>query len=188
MAGSLNRVMLIGRCTADPEMRYLPSGQPVTQLRIATNRYGTSPDGERREFTDYHDVVVWNIGQRKLAELAGQYLRKGSLAYIEGRLQTRSWDGQDGQKRYRTEVNCTDIQFLDSKNAGGAAEGQPADQPATRQAPSSSQAFAQGLPSGPGGNGKAQNGKAQAGAAVARAPTGTGDDAAGDVDPDDIPF
>jgi single-strand DNA-binding protein len=183
MAGSLNRVMLIGRCTADPEMRYLPSGQPVTQLRIATNRYGTSPDGERREFTDYHDVVVWNIGQRKLAELAGQYLRKGSLAYIEGRLQTRSWDGQDGQKRYRTEVNCTDIQFLDSKNAGGAAEGQPADQPATRRAPSSSQAFAQGLPSGPGGNSKAQ-----AGAAVARAPTGTGDDAAGDVDPDDIPF
>ena len=70
MAGSLNRVQLIGRCTADPEMRYLPSGQPVTQLRIATNRYGSSQDGERREFTDYHDVVVWNMGQRKLAELA----------------------------------------------------------------------------------------------------------------------
>ncbi len=65
MAGSLNRVMLIGRCTADPEMRYLPSGLPVTQLRIATNRYGTSQEGERREFTDYHDVVVWNMGQRK---------------------------------------------------------------------------------------------------------------------------
>lgn len=117
MAGSLNRVMLIGRCTADPEMRYLPSGQPVTQLRIATNRYGSSQDGERREFTDYHDVVVWNMGQRKLAELAGQFLRKASLVYIEGRLQTRSWDGQDGQKRYRTEVNATDIQFLDSRGA-----------------------------------------------------------------------
>ncbi len=119
MAGSLNRVMLIGRCTADPEMRYLPSGVPVTQLRIATNRYGSSPEGERREFTDYHDVVVWNLGQRKLAELAGQFLHKGSLVYIEGRLQTRSWDGQDGQKRYRTEVNANDIQFLEARGAGG---------------------------------------------------------------------
>ncbi len=123
MAGSLNRVMLIGRCTADPEMRYLPSGQPVTQLRLATNRYGGSADGERREFTDYHDVVVWNMGQRKLAELAGQYLKRGSLVYIEGRLQTRSWDGPDGQKRYRTEVNASDIQFLESRGAGEAAEG-----------------------------------------------------------------
>ncbi|HUY60617.1 MAG TPA: single-stranded DNA-binding protein [Candidatus Dormibacteraeota bacterium] len=121
MAGSLNRVMLIGRLTADPEMKYLPSGQPVTQLRMATNRYGTSSDGERREFTDYHDVVVWNIGQRKLAELAGQYLHKGSLFYVEGRLQTRSWEGQDGQKRYRTEVNAQDIQFLEARGAG--AEG-----------------------------------------------------------------
>ncbi len=123
MAGSLNRVMLIGRCTADPEMRYLPSGQPVTQLRIATNRYSTSQEGERKEFTDYHDVVVWNMGGRKLAEIAGQYLKKGSLVYIEGRLQTRSWDGQDGQKRYRTEVNANDIQFLESRAGEGAESG-----------------------------------------------------------------
>ncbi|MHB8312214.1 MAG: single-stranded DNA-binding protein [Candidatus Dormibacteria bacterium] len=123
MAGSLNRVMLIGRCTADPEMRYLPSGQPVTQLRIATNRYSTSQEGERREFTDYHDVVVWNMGGRKLAELAGQYLKKGSLVYIEGRIQTRSWDGQDGQKRYRTEINASDIQFLESRAGEGGEAG-----------------------------------------------------------------
>ncbi|HUY53803.1 MAG TPA: single-stranded DNA-binding protein [Candidatus Nanopelagicaceae bacterium] len=123
MAGSLNRVMLIGRCTADPEMRYLPSGQPVTQLRIATNRYSTSQEGERREFTDYHDVVVWNMGGRKLAELAGQYLKKGSLVYIEGRIQTRSWDGQDGQKRYRTEINANDIQFLESRAGEGGESG-----------------------------------------------------------------
>lgn len=123
MAGSLNRVMLIGRCTADPEMRFLPSGQPVTQLRLATNRYGSSSDGERKEFTDYHDVVVWNMGGRKLAELAGQYLKKGSLVYIEGRLQTRSWDGQDGQKRYRTEVNANDIQFLESRAGEGSESG-----------------------------------------------------------------
>jgi single-strand DNA-binding protein len=159
MAGSLNRVMLIGRCTADPEMRYLPSGVPVTQLRIATNRYGSSQDGERREFTDYHDVVVWNMGQRKLAELAGQFLHKGSLVYIEGRLQTRSWDGQDGQKRYRTEVNCNDIQFLDPK--GASSEG--------RGSGPRVQAF-----SPPAG-----------GEETSPNPTELPD---GDIDPDDIPF
>lgn len=158
MAGSLNRVMLIGRCTADPEMRYLPSGQPVTQLRIATNRYGSSTDGERREFTDYHDVVVWNIGQRKLAELAGQFLHKGSLVYIEGRLQTRSWDGQDGQKRYRTEVNANDIQFLEARGAGEDSEGGGG--PRVQRFPSS---------------GKTEE------APPADLPDG-------DIDPDDIPF
>jgi single-strand DNA-binding protein len=159
MAGSLNRVMLIGRCTADPEMRYLPSGVPVTQLRIATNRYGSSQDGERREFTDYHDVVVWNMGQRKLAELAGQFLHKGSLVYIEGRLQTRSWDGQDGQKRYRTEVNCNDIQFLDSK--GASSEG------------GDSGPRVQAFPPPAGGE------------ETSPKPTDLPD---GDIDPDDIPF
>jgi|SRR5438105_7176274 len=119
---SLNRVMLIGRLTRDPEMRYTPSGQPVTSFSIATNRYGQGPDGERREFTDYHNVVAWNIGRRTLAELAGQYLRKGSLCYVEGRLQTRSWEGQDGQKRKATEVVANDIQFLDSKGSGAPAQ------------------------------------------------------------------
>ena len=176
MAGSLNRVQLIGRLTADPEMKYLPSGVPVTSLRMATNRYSTSQDGERKEFTDYHDVVVWNIGGRKLAELAGQYLKKGSLAYIEGRLQTRSWDGADGQKRYRTEINCNDIQFLESK---GGADGTPATEDvraATRQsgAPSSGQAYAHGL----NGTSRAPVGAATA-TAVADEP---------DIDPDDIPF
>jgi single-strand DNA-binding protein len=152
-------VQLIGRCTADPEMRYLPSGQPVTQLRIATNRYGSSQDGERREFTDYHDVVVWNMGQRKLAELAGQFLHKGSLVYIEGRLQTRSWDGQDGQKRYRTEVNTTDIQFLDSR--GAASES------------GDTGPRVQGFPPPAGGE---------------EAPPTPSDLPDGDIDPDDIPF
>ena len=159
MAGSLNRVQLIGRCTADPEMRYLPSGQPVTQLRIATNRYGSSQDGERREFTDYHDVVVWNIGQRKLAELAGQFLHKGSLVYIEGRLQTRSWDGQDGQKRYRTEVNASDIQFLDSRGAPSEA--------------GDTGARVQAFPPPAGGE---------------EASPPRSDVPDGDIDPDDIPF
>jgi single-strand DNA-binding protein len=125
MAGSLNRVMLIGRLTRDPELRYTPSGTPVCNLALATNRYGQDAAGERREFTDFHDIVVWNQGNRKLAELCSQYLQKGRLVYVEGRLQTRSWDdAQSGQKRYRTEVNANDVQFLDSRQEGAA--GQPA--------------------------------------------------------------
>jgi single-strand DNA-binding protein len=125
MAGSLNRVMLIGRLTRDPELRYTPSGTAVCQLALATNRYGSDQQtGERREFTDYHDVVVWNQGNRKLAELSAQYLQKGRLVYVEGRLQTRSWDDQaTGQKRYRTEVNASDVQFLDSRQDGAMPAG-----------------------------------------------------------------
>ena len=124
MAGSLNRVMLIGRLTRDPELRYTPSGTPVCNLGIATNRYGQDQNGERREFTDFHDVVVWNQGNRKLAELCGQYLQKGRLVYVEGRLQTRSWDDQQsGQKRYKTEVNANDVQFLDSRQDGAPMGG-----------------------------------------------------------------
>jgi len=121
MAGSLNRVMLIGRLTRDPELRYTPSGTPVCNLGIATNRYGQDANGERREFTDFHDIVVWNQGNRKLAELCSQYLQKGRLVYVEGRLQTRSWeDQQTGQKRSKTEVNASDVQFLDSRQDGAA--------------------------------------------------------------------
>ena len=97
-------------------MRYTPSGAPVTSFSLATNRYGQGPDGEKKEYTDYHNVVVWNIGKRNLAEIAGQYLHKGSLVYVEGRLQTRSWEGQDGQKRKTTEVNATEIQFLEPRS------------------------------------------------------------------------
>jgi single-strand DNA-binding protein len=120
---NLNKVMLIGRLTRDPEMRYTPSGQPVTSFSIATNRYGSGPDGERREFTDYHNIVAWNIGKRNLAELVAQYLRKGSQVYVEGRLQTRSWESQDGQKRRATEVVANDVQFLDTRTGGTGATG-----------------------------------------------------------------
>src|SRR5437660_4228045 len=125
MAGSLNRVMLIGRLTRDPELRYTPSGTPVCNIAVATNRYGQDQSGERKEFTDFHDVVVWNQGNRKLADLVAQYLQKGRLVYVEGRLQTRSWDDKDtGAKRYKTEVNASDVQFLDSqRDAGGAGSG-----------------------------------------------------------------
>jgi single-strand DNA-binding protein len=132
MAGSLNRVMLIGRLTRDPELRFTPSGTAVCNLALATNRYGQDANGERREYTDYHDIVVWNQGNRKLAELCGQYLQKGRMVYVEGRLQTRSWDDKDtGAKRYKTEVNANDVQFLDSRQDGaGAPAGEAAGQPA----------------------------------------------------------
>jgi single-strand DNA-binding protein len=119
---SLNKVMLIGRLTRDPEMRYTPNGQPVTSFSLATNRYTSSPEGERREFTDYHNCVAWNIGRRNLAELLGQNLKKGSLIYVEGRLQTRSWEGQDGQKRRSTEVIVNDFEFLESRGAAAASQ------------------------------------------------------------------
>ncbi|GAC1338108.1 MAG: single-stranded DNA-binding protein [Candidatus Dormibacteria bacterium] len=127
MAGSLNRVMLIGRLTRDPELRYTPSGTAVCNLALATNRYGQNASGERQEFTDYHDVVVWNQGTRKLAETSSQYLQKGRLVYVEGRLQTRSWDDKEtGAKRYKTEVNANDVQFLDSRQDGASGGGTPA--------------------------------------------------------------
>jgi len=134
---SLNKVMLIGRLTRDPELRYTPSGTPVTTFGLATNRYGTGADGERREFTDFHNVVVWNLGKRNLAEVVAQYTKKGSLIYVEGRLQTRSWEGQDGQKRNRTEVVATEIQFLDTRGsgsgpAGAGEEAPPPDEPPIR--------------------------------------------------------
>jgi single-strand DNA-binding protein len=115
--------MLIGRLTRDPEMRYTPSGQPVTSFSVATNRYASGPDGERREFTDYHNIVAWNIGKRNLAELVANYLKKGSLVYVEGRLQTRTWEGQDGQKRKATEVVANDVQFLETRAAASVVAG-----------------------------------------------------------------
>src|SRR5205823_2548716 len=96
---------LIGRLTRDPVMRYTPAGQGVTSFSIATNRYGGPDDaGARKEFTDYHDCVAWNQGQRLLGEQVATYCKKGALVYVEGRLQTRDWTGQDGTKRRTTEI------------------------------------------------------------------------------------
>lgn len=114
----LNKVMIIGRLTRDPEMRSTPQGVAVCQLGVATNFvYTNQQTGQKVEQTEYHNIVMW----RKLGEIAGQYLKKGSRVYIEGRLQTRSWDGQDGQKRYRTEIVGDNMIMLDSagSNPGG---------------------------------------------------------------------
>jgi single-strand DNA-binding protein len=129
---NLNKAMLIGRLTKDPEMRYTPSGTAVTNFSIATNRWSSGPDGERKEFTDYHNIVAYNAGKRNLAEIVAQYTRKGALVFIEGRIQTRSWEGQDGQKRRTTEIIANDVQFLESRSSGGGGGGGETPQPARR--------------------------------------------------------
>ncbi|MGB2695136.1 MAG: single-stranded DNA-binding protein [Dehalococcoidia bacterium] len=112
MAG-LNKVMIIGNLGADPEMRYTANGNAVATFSMAVNRSYSGPDGERKEETEWFNVVTWN----KLAETCSQYLQKGRRAYVEGRLQTRSWEGQDGQKRYRTEIIANTVLFLDRAQA-----------------------------------------------------------------------
>ena len=118
---SLNKVLLIGNLTRDPELRSTPSGQSVANFAIATNRVWKDPQsGERKEASEFHNIVMW----RRLAEIAGQYLRKGSKVFLEGRLQTRSWDDPSGVKKYRTEIIAQSMIMLDKKGAttGAAAE------------------------------------------------------------------
>ncbi len=121
--GGVNKVILIGNLGADPELKYTPSGVPVVNFSLATSESWTDKGGERQERTEWHRIVLW----RKLAEIAGQYLRKGSKIYVEGKLQTRSWDDQSGQKRYTTEVVVNDMQMLDQRGetSGGGGEGVP---------------------------------------------------------------
>jgi single-strand DNA-binding protein len=175
-SGGVNKVILIGNLGADPEVRYMPSGNAVANLRIATSEsWKDKTTGEPQERTEWHRVAIFG----KLGEVAGQYLRKGSKVYIEGSLRTRKWQGQDGQDRYTTEVVVSGLggamQMLDSRGAGSQSvsygtnqqDASGADQPSGR----------------PAGQGQHQ-------------PSGFGDDAAGAPAPagpdsdfdDDIPF
>jgi single-strand DNA-binding protein len=120
MAGSLNKVQLIGNVGRDPEMKYLASGEAMTTFSLATNRRWRGQDGQPHEQTEWHTVVAW----RKLAEQCGEYVEKGRQVYVEGRLQTRTWDdAASGQKRYRTEIVAEQLVLLDSRSsrAGGDA-------------------------------------------------------------------
>ncbi len=111
----LNKVTLIGRLGADPEVRYMPNGGAVTNIRMATTRrWKDRQSGERREETEWHRVVFFT----RLAEIAGEYLRKGSLVYIEGRIRTQKWQDQNGQDRYTTEIVAEQMQMLDSRSGG----------------------------------------------------------------------
>lgn len=113
----VNKVFLIGNLGRDPEVRSTPSGQPVANFTLATSRRWKDKNGQRQEQTEWHTIVVWG----KQAEIAGQYLTKGKQIFVEGRLQTRSWDDrQTGEKKYRTEVICDNFQMLGSR--GGAPD------------------------------------------------------------------
>lgn len=113
----LNRIILIGRLTRDPELRYVPSGQPVASFSLAVDRPFTNQAGERE--TDFIDIVAW----RKLADQVSQHLSKGRLVAVEGRLQIRTWETQDGQKRKAAEVVADAVRFLDRKGAQAPAAG-----------------------------------------------------------------
>ncbi len=111
----LNKVYLIGNLTRDPELRSLPSGVPVANFSIATNRVWKDRDGNKQETSEFHNIVVFS----RQAETSAQYLKKGQSVLVEGRIQTRSWDAQDGQKKYRTEIIADTIQFGPKASGGG---------------------------------------------------------------------
>ncbi|QQG42495.1 MAG: single-stranded DNA-binding protein [Candidatus Giovannonibacteria bacterium] len=113
---NLNKVFLIGNLTRDPELRTMPNGNPVTSFGLATNRMWKSKDGSQQKQTEFHNIVMFG----RLAEIAKQYLQKGAMAMIEGRIQNRSWEGQDGQKKYRTEIIAEAMQM--GPRGGGAGK------------------------------------------------------------------
>ena len=113
----LNKAFIIGNLTRDPELKALPSGTKVCSFGLATNRVYKDKDGNRQEAADFHNIVAF----AKLGELAAQYLKKGSQALIEGRIQTRNWDGPDGKKNYRTEIVADNIQFGSRGGGGGGS-------------------------------------------------------------------
>jgi single-strand DNA-binding protein len=123
MAGGVNKVILVGNLGADPDMRFTPSGQGVCELRVATSESWNDKNGQRQERVEWHRIVVWG----KRAEVCSKYLAKGRQVYVEGRIQTRTYDDKDGNKRYITEVIANDVQFLGGgkgeAGAGGAGGG-----------------------------------------------------------------
>ncbi len=132
---SLNKVMLIGNLGSDPEVRYTQGGAAVANFNIATNEKWTDKQGQPQERTEWHKIVVWG----RVAENCGKYLSKGRQVYIEGSIQTRDWEDKDGNKRYTTEINARNVQFLSSGGNAGVGSGGGAPQrgpgPAQNQAP-----------------------------------------------------
>ncbi|MBI4053938.1 MAG: single-stranded DNA-binding protein [Candidatus Doudnabacteria bacterium] len=127
----VNKVIIVGRLTRDPEARVTPSGINVASVSVATNFFYKNQEGQKNEQVEYHNVVVW----RRLAEIATQYLKKGRRVLIEGRLQTRSWEGNDGAKRQRTEIIADNLIMLDSAGAGGGAAARPAQETPEQETP-----------------------------------------------------
>jgi single-strand DNA-binding protein len=134
----LNKIMIIGNVGTDPEMRYTPNGNAVTSFRLATSRGYTSADGERHQDTEWFTVIAWN----QLAEQCNQYLSKGRRSYVEGRIRSRSWEGQDGKTRFRNEIIAGIVLFLDRAPDSSSEEGESAEP----EAPEGAQVDAEDLP------------------------------------------
>jgi single-strand DNA-binding protein len=124
---NLNKAFIIGRLTRDPEVKTTPNGHNVATFSLATNRYWTNQEGKKQDFTEYHNIVAWG----RLADISSQYLKKGALLLVEGRLQTRSWEGQDGVKRYRTEIVAENLQM--GPRAGNTGSGDSSTTPAATE-------------------------------------------------------
>lgn len=181
MARSLNRAQLIGNLTRDPELRYTPNGTAVCSFGLATNRSWKTDSGEKHDEAEFHNIVAWN----KLAELCSQFLVKGRKVYVEGRLATRTWTGQDGAQRNRTEIVISDMILLDSRPAGvTAAPTEPTEIPVAEKEvskePSSASTFAKATADKKASVGKQEKSEKKE-KVVTEPPTE-------EVVPDDIPF
>ncbi len=174
---SVNKVILVGNLGADPEIRYLPSGDAIANIRLATtDRYKDKASGEFKEATEWHRVAFFG----RLAEIVGEYLKKGSSVYIEGRLRTRKWQGQDGQDRYSTEIVADQMQMLGGRGGSGGGGGMGGDDGGYSREPSESRGGGRSM----GGGGGARSGGGGGGASRPSQPASGGLD---DMD-DDIPF
>jgi len=142
MARGVNKVILIGHLGQDPQQRAMPSGKAVVNLRLATtDQWRDKQTGENKEATEWHNVVMFD----RLAEIAAEYLRKGSQIYVEGRIRTRKWQDKEGQDRYTTEIVCNEMQMLGGRGGGGA---QAAAAPVDRVADRAAEKGARGEPAG----------------------------------------
>lgn len=142
MSRSLNKVMLIGNLGADPEVRSTSNGSRVATLSLATSRQWTTQAGEKQEKTEWHRCVVWNAKGSGLADVVEKYLKKGDRVYVEGRIEYRTWQDKEGQKRYSTEINVRDLVMLSGRGdggAGGGGEGRRASAAAGKGAPASAE-------------------------------------------------
>ena len=173
----LNKMLAIGNLGTDPEMRYTPGGAPVTSFRLATGRSYTTRDGERREETEWFTVVAWN----QLAEQVNQYLVKGRRVFVEGRIQLRTWQGQDGQDRYANEIVADRVLFLDGTGQQQGGQGGQSWQGGPPPSEPDGGGYSQGGPSqgGPSQGGPSQGDPSQGGPSQGGGP---------DDDEDDLPW
>jgi single-strand DNA-binding protein len=178
MARSLNRAQLIGNLTRDPELRYTPNGTAVCSFGLATNRSWKTDAGEKHDEAEFHNIVAWN----KLAELCSQFLVKGRKVYVEGRLSTRTWTGQDGAQRNRTEIVISDMILLDSNRGTAGATAVPSE-PAEVSMPEEVKSEEKAKTPSAGGKKESKVKKEEAAASAKGSSEPTEE-----VVPDDIPF